>query len=103
MLSSMLKGGLGHVLAPDPKHTHYQNDDEPKEAGFTEGLWSIVASEPNFTNPNPNTAQDPITPTSSTPTHSFFSPQPSSTTTTLTASNERVDRLVLSAAKDLAT
>ena len=122
MLSRWLhRGGLGQMLAPDPKIKEKEETAERDE--FTGGFWSLVAPDPNFKSPDPKSnqlqqdisvnanfdannqkndnAQHPYNTPSKANTDSrpsFLSP--SSKTMTVSPA---VERLVLSAAKDLTT
>ncbi len=100
MLSRWLqRGSIGQILAPDPA----MKDEEVKaeESEFKGGLWNVIAPDPNFQSPEKSNSDNEeimiVTPTKESTT--------TTTTTTLPSSpsnGEKVEHLVLSAAKDLA-
>ncbi len=119
MLSRWLqRGQIGQILAPDPAAVGDEETAERSE--FTGGVWSVIAPDPNFASPahSKNNSggignaevRDELSNMPSNESDTVYHVTPSKNnlqsnppSNPYNNSNNNVEKLVLSAAKDLAT
>ena len=111
MLSRWLqRGRIGQILAPDPS---IKDDGKAEENEFKGGLWNVIAPDPNFNSPDKALDSSEALVNDNVHNHESSSSiivtpkKQSSSIGVLPSSDEvcekKVEKLVLSAAKDLAS
>lgn len=111
MLSRWLqRGSIGQILAPDPA---IKDDGKAEENEFKGGLWNVIAPDPNFNSPDKGSDSSDTLVNNNVQNHNSSSSiivtptKQSSSIGVLPSSDDvcekKVEKLVLSAAKDLAS